>query len=420
MKKTFKSILAITLTLILALSSVSAFAVNEKEFLLWDYYSEGIFEQYYYNGNLTLGENTVSAKNGETFNYFIFDADKAGYYAFQFRTDHIDFMVTPEHMKNGRAIDIDWAVNIDSGTAVIYGEPIRIMLYMEKGENIVGAYFVNKTRSDTVTVDFFGESITDIEFEENAFKDLISGADFHSYEGSKEHNIFLDGTVKFSSGKEIELNNYHFFFTTQSSFISGTAELNLEFFRYSEKNIGNIRKITEYIKDAEFVGLDETPAATAGYFYGYHILNPEFDGFKITYVNGTTEIIPAYYGQGGMVTLENGRSYNVFATILYNENEELCYGIKIADKCFEYVPFYINKVSLAEDIQYIGYAFENRFVNNGEKIGKAFNTIVYNSFSAGDYAENICRFISVLLSESGNIIKKLAEGSVDFIKFHMF
>lgn len=415
MKKTLKSILAIALTLIMALGSVSAFAASEKEDLLWDYYSEGVFEKYYYNGELSLGDNTVAAKDGETFNYFIFDADNAGYYVFEFDPEIIDLMVTPEYMENGRAIDIDWALTLTETDS--YGEPLEVMLYMDKGENIVGAYFCG-SESCNVNIDFIGETITDIEFEENAFQDLVIGADIYTFKNEKEHFIYLDAAVNFSSGKKIELTDYYFLFTTEKPVEAGNVEFKLEFFRYTNKYTVEACKITDFIKDIEFAGLDDVGHATVGYATSSCYV-PSFDGFKVTYADGTSEIIESETGSSARITLSNDRTYPVFATPLFEKDGSVNLVIKVADHIYQKVPFEVTKLSFSEDLGYFGNKLERLISIHGAEIGGAFNTVRDNSFTVFDFIVNVYRLISVFLSEGGSLVKELAEGSVGFLKFHM-
>lgn len=413
MKKALKKVIALALTLLMALSSVSAFAASEKTDLLWDYYSEGIFEKYYYNGELMLGDNTVNAKNGETLNYFIFDTDKSGYYAFEFNPKTIDFVVTPEYMQNGRAIDIDWAVTVACGGTN------TIMLYMDKGENIVGAYFENKSASGNVSVEFIGETITDIQFEEDAFKDLVIDADIYTLENEKEHFILLDATVNFSSGKEIELTDYHFFFTTEEPIAAGTVDFNLEFYNFTNKYTATVRNITDYIANIEFIGLEETGYAAVGY-QDFSCSAPASDGFKVTYTDGTTETIDNIESchPSASVTLENGRTYSIFASPLLEDDCKVYWGIEIAGHYFQKVPFEVTKNTMAEDLSYFGNSVKNNFVDYGAEIGSAINTVINNSFTLCDFIRNVVRLFKVIFTQGGDLIDNITENTSRFIEFH--
>lgn len=418
MKRTFKKVIASFLAFVLALSSFSAFAFESGKELLWDYYSEGVYEKYYYNGELSLGKNAVKEENGETFNYYNFNAEKAGFYIFDYPSFIIDFMVSPEYMKNGRAVDIDRAVtDYRDENGINYN---TTMLYMDKGENIIGAYFCRDNEQAVVTVEFMGEEITDIEFEENAFKDLIDNYDIQSTAYGKTHYMYLDATLNFSSGKSLEYDSVIFDFTTEDSFPIGNTTLNLDYFGYKKSYSANICKIIDFVSDVEFYNLDDGGSATVGRFYASFYI-PSAEGYKVTYTDGRTEIISGTesYGNSEKLTLENGRSYNIWAMPSMEDNGDVYLEIQLANHTYDKVPMEVVKISFAEDLAYFFHSMSNHADYKGAQLGEALNNVRDKSYTISDFFFNIYRLTVVFFDVSGDFLSDFFNASEGLIRFHL-
>ncbi len=308
MKKAFKTIIAAMLAAIMALSGISAFAAEKGDKLDWVIW-EDYTETYTYEGEITVGENTLEENSETGFVYYTLNIEESGFYAFDFKYyGLIGWYSFPEEIKNGTAYEQSDYVWVDDED----GKEFRIY-YLEKGENILGieGQYGYEFEGNTLTVEYYGDSIEKITIAD----DLIIGVNYFCYEvetdSGTEYSFDIESDIvyTFSNGKTV--TDSYSYGEALSDATAGEQEININFCDKYFKVKVNLIDINSIIKDVEISNINDY--LTVYEYYDYNDYRYPYDEtVTVTLVGG--EKITAKIDDYGdhYIKLENGKKIYIY------------------------------------------------------------------------------------------------------------
>ncbi len=415
MKKTLKSILAITLALILSFGSLTAFAATEDT-LQW--YFGDVITEYTWQGELTEGSHKVTCKTDEmTFLSYKLNA-KDGFYLLSFSypmdTGYIDWVGIPEEVTDGVAYDFTLPVYVYASDTADDDRVIYDMIFkLDAGETIVGVdAFVSEENADlSLFVEYLGESVTDFDI---ISKELISGYDI--YLGDSEGWLYTDLTVNFSGGKTKVLKYCETKFKCDV-IKKGENVLTVKFGDLEKDFTVTVNSIDYYIKSAELSNADKYTEVFIDYNGDYWYYPVTDDYVTVTFTDSTQQDVFIDYGYG-RVELPNGKDYPVFiySDSDYNDNYYLCISI-----CDDIVKKYECTATKCDIIENGGILIEE---NKSEFVN--FFSDLYWGLDDALMFDTVTEIFRSLFGTSfdtligaANLFSGLFENIVTFIKFYL-
>ena len=311
MKKTFKTLLALILAAVMALGCISAFAAEETDKLLWDYYGS----EYTYDiaGEITTGTNILTAPEDSYFFCYELNIEESGYYTVGFSDYFFDGWIgvpqeTDGFTASGEA-DRFYYNNDDGITEFTYK--------LDEGKTYIcfDAYTLFENKSFEVT--YQGKSIESMEYGNK----LLLNRDIYFYEDSCE--IYADASVTFSSGN-----------TTSFSYVCAEAPdgykkgASTVIYTGFGENIDieiDVMLITEIISDIEIANI-ESYLDTKVYYDGYEGSLPAKETVIFTFSDGSKfeSIYESYIDN--YIILPDGSEiyYHIYTTENSDGNITLC------------------------------------------------------------------------------------------------
>lgn len=328
MKKTMKAIFAAMLAAIMAFGSLTAFAAEKKETLKWDYYGWEYF--YDYAGEIVLGENLISSPEDSENCYFIFNAEKAGFYRFGYDADD-GWLILPEYCKNGVAYNDAESYSDYDENAYLY--------YLGEGENVIAFDSCYALRNEAFTVDYYGEKAESV----SVPYDLI--IDYNIYVSEGELWIYAnDLECVFDSGKTFSLQ-----YVEGATACDGTEDVisfTAEILGCEVKSSVNAYKISEIIENVEVTNIEDYLYVTA-YYDGYDVFYPYGETMTITYKNGEKQSV-VYEEDYCLFKLPDGNEV-YFDFYLNVEGDDAKMSLVIAEEDVKYYDCEMEKASVNEN-----------------------------------------------------------------------
>lgn len=316
MKKTLKSILAITLVLIMSFGTLTAFAAAGDK-LEW-YFDEYLYEYTWQNelqdGSVTF---TVEPSEDTQFQYFTFNSSD-GYYlvtcTYSYYDGNVGWIGMPEKMINGIAYDsreVIWYSENLSDEGIL---TISILYELEAGENIIGAdvYSYIENIDVTISAEYIGETVTDFDISK---KEYLANYDIAL--GETEGWIYTDATIVFSDGTTQLLEGIEIEYSCADGVAEGENTLTFDFLGVEKDFNVSVNGVDYYIADVELSNKDKYCEMFVDYNEDYWCYNVTGETLTVTFTDSTQQDV--FIDDGfGIVEFPNGTSYPVY---IYNDRE---------------------------------------------------------------------------------------------------
>lgn len=312
-----KKLLSVILAALILVCPLSGFAANAAETLEW-YFCDDIEDCdpwiYEYKGGITLGETEVRFTDSE-FDYYTFNAENAGYYYVECNNYEILWFGFPEGIKDGKAFreaEGYYASESDIEKKVVFK--------LNAGETVFGIDFSNDADPEDickVEIEYLGNSITDIRFDEGALDNLVLEYDLYdtdsSYFRSNVEVVFSSGKTVTFPKEWVQVDDDDYDWT------EGENKATAVFMDFRKSVIVNACGMTDLITDVEFVNFDEYKEISTSftdyyneYIYGAELVFTLADGEKVNINTNKEEYIEI-----------NGRYYDVYAFYSFNGAEDV-------------------------------------------------------------------------------------------------
>lgn len=393
-KKTFKSIIAFALALILSLGVVStAFAANGGS-ITWTV--DGETATCTYHSDLEVGVNNVKiAESG----YYYFDLSELenGYYSAKLTNDVFEYFCTPE--KSGSKYE-GW------GNMKLVGGVEHIIFNRKENVDIAVAGAYGESDGMIIEIEYLGEDIESVEIE-NA-DELIAGYDIHNY-GTNEWAGNFDTKVTFTGGKTFEKEDLRCYFSFVGEPQKGENTVNLTFIDYTSEQVLNVGYISDYISGIE-ADIPEGTAAYVYYDYDYDIIST-VDEIIVNFTDGTKQTVnPNQYPC--TVTLPNGREVDV--DCIYNINPNtltISLNVFAGAHLIGTVEIGTEKASFSDNNERFKYNASWYFERIGYRMGRIAEVIANGEF------QEIMPQVRYLFNTIGRAVEGVANQIGLFAKF---
>ena len=380
MKKTIKTIISIILAALMAAGSLTAFADEADKSIIWNE------TEYTYAGELEEGSQKISTTNENTCFYFNFNAENAGYYLFSY--DYLDFygVSVPESVNDGVANGLK---DRKSSSKKTTGTDLY---YLEKGVNVIGVRnpYDTKIEKASLKIEFLGDKVADISYDQAELTDLILNYDCMASEnaGVDELVFYPSIAVTFSSGKTINYDYYGVDAQFENGFEPGEHEITIDFFDYSEQATFSAYPITHFVKKAELANLDDYTVLKRYYDndddYNKAI---ESETLTVTFADNSTESYNLSEGWT-TVTLPNGRKCDAHIRYHYLANKPVQLEILVASHVFASYDCTYSESDVCGNIENLHEKSNNVLEYEKEKAEQSFLGL-FSSGSFGEYIENL-------------------------------
>lgn len=328
MKKTMKAIFAAMLAAVMAFGSLTAFAAEEKKTLKWIYYD---WEYYYdYAGEIVLGENVISSPEDSEYCYFVFNAEKAGFYGFGYDADD-GWLILPEYCENGVAYN-------DAG-CYFDNDKTEYLYYLGEGENIIAFDSCSNLEDEAFTVEYYGEKVNSV----TTSYDLILNYDI--YISENEAWIYADGMdCVFDSGKTFRIEYVEGF--TECDGSESVVTLTADVLGCKVDLSVNVYRISDIIENVEVTNIEDYLYVTE-YYNEYDVFYPYGETMTITYKNGEKQSV-VYEEEYCVFKLPDGNEvyFNFFLNV-EGDDAKMC--LVIAEEEIKYFDCEMEKASVNEN-----------------------------------------------------------------------
>lgn len=324
MRKTLKALTAAVLAFIIAFSYFSAFAAEEKNVLLWNEW------EYSYAGTLSEGDNSFEIPAEDGF-YFVFNAEKAGYYTVSNYWSDIDYFRSPETVENGVGEGFRISEFLDTNEE---SDVETYLFFFDEGENYLASwcgYPEYEGDKADVEITYYGETVTDISFVSGTEYFLIYDWNlvelYDEEEKYPENSYYFDGdktVLTFDSGKTISLIHCDLICTFKDKLEIGESNVTVYYMNNSFEKTISVYPVSKEITKAEITDIEkylDVPIA-----YNSNLLY-DFDGMEITftYANGNTKTVTVYGGEWAEIELQNGYPYSLPIDYFYDREGDKVY-----------------------------------------------------------------------------------------------
>lgn len=313
-----KKFLSVILAALILVCPLSGFATDAAETLEWyfcddlDYCEPWYYE---YKGEIALGETEIKFTEDDYCDYYTFNAENAGYYYVECNNYEILWFGFPEGITDGKAIRE--AENYYASESDIEK---KIIFKLNAGETVLGIDFGYEADPEDICkieIEYLGDTVTDIVFEEGVLDNLVLDVDLFDTDASY---VQTDVDVAFSGGKtitfpdcwvQIDADNY--------DWVKGENNATAVFMDFKKDVVVTACEMTDLITDVEFVNLDEYENITTFYddlyatdIYGAELVFTLANGEKINFNTYDEEYIEI-----------NGQNYYTYASYFYNDSEDV-------------------------------------------------------------------------------------------------
>ena len=341
-----KKLLSVILAALILACPLCSFAADAAQTLEWYFCDDGDYCDpwiYDYRGEVTLGENEIKFTEEEYCDYYTFNAEAGGYYYIECNCEEIEWLAFPETIKDGDAYR-------EAEGYYISGSDIekKAVYKLNKGETLLGidfSFFAEADETYSVTIEYLGDTVTDIIIEEGALDNLILEYDVFNSDASY---VASDIDVVFSGEKTISFPDEYINISNEDfTWVKGENSATAEFMGFEKDVIVNVCEITDLVTDVEFVNLDEYKTINTNYtdyysedIYGAELVFTLADGTKIESNTYESECIEL-----------NGRDYYYYVSYIYNSPDDVNIEIFLAGFVIETYKCDVTKASFAENTQ---------------------------------------------------------------------
>lgn len=426
MKKTFKSIIAASLALVMLLCSVPAFAAEHSETVKW-YETWSRSDEYYYEGELQEGTVEFDEDIPDSV-YYTFKASKEGYYMLTRENGWLAFFEPTEIKTDGyygeKYCDVDIGIISENGY-------FADLFYLEEGEHIFGVTYGEGTASPTslaecggFSFEYCGKEVVDLAFDEYALDDYIIHSirwdEYSGVENAYSYYLYMDGvTIIFDSGKSVSVDRDSYSIISQEKLKEGANDFTIRFLDYEEDVTITAYPLSHFIEYAELSNAEDINVEF--YYDGSYKGCDSFEGeyVTVTFADGTKKECLVNEYNSTEIEFDNGRVYDI----------DVGYATRFDDpknpECIVYIQFSYEDVigsykCNAETVSYrenLDWFIDN--VKEGTKwqfkdIGSAFEKVMMSA-SVFEFADNISMFVSELVINMNSIIENVSEETEMFL-----
>ena len=333
MKKTLRAIVAALLAAIMALGCTSAFAAESDEKLFWNYYD---WEYYYdYAGEMNLGENSFASPDGSYNCYYIFNADKEGYYTLGFTNyNEPTWIGIPESVEDGTAYNEAEYIYSENNNGIK-----RLTFKLNEGETIIGFDFDEEITNETFEIVYEGDKIESVSIDNK----LLLNRDIYNHEEFCE--IYADTNITFSSGSVIKTDYIEG--TISKDVDKGQNTVSVCLLDETFELTVDVYLITDVVESVEITNIEDYLNAKINYD-GYDAYYPINETFTFTMTDGSTQSFVYSDYEQNSITLPDGTETYVYLTT-ENIDGEIILNVMIADAVIKSYNYNTNKASANEN-----------------------------------------------------------------------
>lgn len=429
-KKTFKSVIAMLLAVILSFGVVStAFAANVGDIIEWTYegdYGEytGI-DRYTYKGELAEGTNTVKGEAYEALCY-TFNAEKSGYYLFSSENGLV--INVSEEIRNGAPYGYLTGLYGEGEDIYASGDDYELF-YIPEGTAYTAVNYYGDYANGKLEIEYIGAELTDVSLDENALKDLIKDYDF-GYGSGRGFDFRTDATFTFDGEKETVLEGAFIRLDTLEGGEVKEGEntvKTINTFGIEKEYTLTCYSINHYVQKVEITNLDKYLTCKRYYCddmfdsFGFYTDNNgkgiAGETLTVTLCDGSKQSFVLDWSEEIKVELPNGREFNVYMGENYPPyNDTVCFEVMICGVTVLEKECAVIEATAKENLDILKHRIENRIfyirhyikfwmarAGEAESIGEAVSCIRLMINDVSFYAKGI-------LSEIGDCCEHLILG----------
>ncbi len=272
MKKTLKTLLALLLAATTVLGCITAYAAEETNELVWDYYGT----EYIYDiaGEITAGTNILTSPEDSYYFCYEFNIEESGYYTVGFSDYSFDGWIGVPKEADGFAAkdeaDYLYFTNEDRRSQFTYK--------LDEGKNYICFDAYTMFENQNFEVIYQGESIESIRYENS----LLLNRDVYFYEEACE--IHADAEATFSSGNTTTFS--YLYAEAPYGYKEGASTVKYTYFGESIDVEIDVMLITDIIKDVEIANVEDY-LNTKVYYDGYEGYLPMGETVTFTFSDGS-------------------------------------------------------------------------------------------------------------------------------------
>ena len=246
---------------------------------------------------------------------FLICKEKEGYYYVECNNYEISWFGFPEEVTDGKAIR-------EAEGYFISGSDIekKAVFKLNAGETVFGIDFNDEAYPEDickVKIEYLGDAVTDITFDENAFDNLILEVDLYNTDASY---IGTDVNVVFSLGKTIAFPDEWIQIDDEDhNWVKGENNATANFMGFRKNVVVTACEMSDLITDVEFVNFGKYKNVVTDFndyyaedIYGAELVFTLADGEKISVNTDCTDYIEI-----------NGREYYTYTAYIYNNAEDV-------------------------------------------------------------------------------------------------
>ena len=416
MKKLFKSLLAISLSFIIAFGSVSAFAAEVNDSILWDE------TNYIKAGTLAEGKNTVKIPSLDAI-YYLFNAEKTGYYLMTYNwTDFSNFNAS-EKTESGVITE----ENICFFKHFVYGDADTdsVLFYLEEGETVLTTYTGYDSqpgKTSEISVEFYGETVSNLDFKGGIDYFLVSYYNIEEYFGENnpypDYSYSFEGDdtrIVFDSGKSLSAPYLSLVCSSKTRITEGEFEVDVYFGNQSFKKTISVYPVSREITKIEVKDIEKYLDVAEAY-NGNIIYN--FNGMELilTYADGHTENVTVEGGESMGIDLLNGNPYYFPLDYYYSrEDDGVNLIVSLANEEYIKAAGTLREATKRENRQHLNYRVYEILTDAFWDIKHEFYMIEWAD-SLWDFAVYLRRAIFNLADEIFYAFEEIAEEYFEYKK----
>lgn len=399
MKNTIRKILCAVLTLVMALSAVPAFAAEIGDTIKW-YDDDGtVCNEYVLTDIIDIDDTiTINAESGKRKYSYILNAEKSGYYAF-IETGYPHVYIAPKYENGSAYSDSGYFDSLICNDTSNY--PDAIIVYLEAGEVFFTTY-VYDMESATVSFEFLGEEITNVEYEQEYLEDLIIGCEVAEDSDSFQLEHFSNVNITFSSGKIVSDIFTDRLFRYDVPLKEGKNTGYMEVLNHKEPVTFTAYPVSKYIESMEISNIQKVLDVKTNYRNEYIYPAVHEETVTVKFTDGTSiEVEPSPDINVGMDFI-NGHHYNL-VTHYEETNDGMIFELGFGKHLFHEgtpvlysAPCKVSKLSFVENLEVLSetIAWEYKWVISDSNFGTIFSINFRELYYATkDSAEHIAEFI---------------------------
>ena len=335
MKRTLKALSALVLAALTLITGTAAFAAEENEELLWDYYGW----EYAYDivGEITTGVKSVTAPEDSQNFCYEFNVEESGYYTIGFTDYPFDGWVGIPEETDGFTAKGEAEFLFYSG----YDEPSKYTYKLDEGKTYICFDSYSQLENADFEIVYQGEAVESIRYENS----LLLNRDVYFYDDTCD--IYADASVTFTSGNTTAIS--YVYAQAPDGCKKGANTFRYDYFGESIAFEAHVILITEIIKDVEIANVEDYLNAKV-YYDGYDRYIPVGETVTFTFSDGSkTDSVCYEYGDN-YVTLPDGSEiyYHIFT--LDDGNGNITLNIEAAGETIRTYDCEETKASFDENL----------------------------------------------------------------------